>query len=146
MCIARVKASVNGNSIRNTFTDCIRAIYIVLVFVLAEIYLRIKLNFWLPYPILGINTQCKQVKGYSARILKQRIQKIMWKQRVSFKMESNLWKMTLFNPFKCPILQRDVPFLYLNLNKCLSPSVQSNIRLLPSNVQSTLKHYNKIRN
>ena len=45
MFIARVKASVNGNSIRNTFTDCIHAIYIVLVYVFAEIYLRIKLNF-----------------------------------------------------------------------------------------------------
>ena len=45
MCIARVKASVNGNFIRNTFTDCIHAIYIVFVYVLAEIYLRIKLNF-----------------------------------------------------------------------------------------------------
>ena len=76
---------------------------------------------------------------------------------MSFKMEQNLWKMTLFNPFKYPILQRDVPFLYLNLNKCLFPNVQSNlwrlpsnvqsnIRLLPSNGQSTLKHYNKIRN
>ena len=30
---------VNGNSIRNTFTACIHAIYIVLVYVLAEIYL-----------------------------------------------------------------------------------------------------------
>ena len=44
MCIARVKASVNGNSIRNTFIDCIHAICIVLVYVFAEIYLRIKLN------------------------------------------------------------------------------------------------------
>ena len=37
MYIARVKASVNGNSIRNTFTDCIpiHAMYIVLVYVLA---------------------------------------------------------------------------------------------------------------
>ena len=33
--IARAKASVNGNSIRNTFTDCIHAMYIVLVYVLA---------------------------------------------------------------------------------------------------------------
>ena len=33
--IARVKASVNGNSIRNTFTDCIHEMYIVLVYVLA---------------------------------------------------------------------------------------------------------------
>ena len=33
--IARVKASVNGNSIRNTFTDCIHEMYIVLVHVLA---------------------------------------------------------------------------------------------------------------
>ena len=74
-------------------------------------------------------------------------------------MESNLWKMALFNPFKCPIPKRDVPFLYLNLNKCLSPYVQSSLRRLPSNVHSnirilpsnihlhsTLKHYNKIRN
>ena len=85
------------------------------------------------------------------------MQRITWKQRVGFKMESNLWKMTLFNPFKCPILLRDVPFLYLILTKCLSSNVQSNIRLLSSNVQSnirllssnvqsTLKHYNKIRN
>ena len=36
MYIARVTASVNGNSIRNTFTDCIYAIlYIVPVYVLA---------------------------------------------------------------------------------------------------------------
>ena len=35
--IARVKASVNGNSIRNTFTDCIHEMYIVLVYVLAVI-------------------------------------------------------------------------------------------------------------
>ena len=33
--IARVKASVNGNSIRNAFTDCIHEIYIVPVYVLA---------------------------------------------------------------------------------------------------------------
>ena len=37
--IARVKASVNGNSIRNTFRDCIPIhamfMYIVLVYVLA---------------------------------------------------------------------------------------------------------------
>ena len=37
--IARVKAFVNGNSIRNTFTDCIPIhamfMYIVLVYVLA---------------------------------------------------------------------------------------------------------------
>ena len=35
--IARVKASVhvNGNSIRNTFTECIHEMYIVLVYVLA---------------------------------------------------------------------------------------------------------------
>ena len=89
MCIARVNASVDGNSIRNTFTDCIHAIYIVLVYVLAEIYLQIKLNFLLLYTNLGINTQCKQVPP---------------------------------------------------------SNVQYNIRLLPSNVQSALKHYNKIRN
>ena len=37
MYIARVKSSVNGNSIRNTFTDsdCIHEMYIVLVYVLA---------------------------------------------------------------------------------------------------------------
>ena len=45
MCIACVKPSINGNSIRNTFKDCIYAIYIVFVYVLAEIYLQIKLNF-----------------------------------------------------------------------------------------------------
>ena len=54
--------------------------------------------------------------------------------------------MTLLNPIKCPILLRDVPFLYLILTKRLSSNVQSNIRLLSSNVQSTLKYYNKIRN
>ena len=30
--IARVKAPVNGNSIRNTFTDCLNEMYIVLVY------------------------------------------------------------------------------------------------------------------
>ena len=34
MYIARVKAFVNGNSIRNTFTGCIHEMYIVLVYVL----------------------------------------------------------------------------------------------------------------
>ena len=62
VCIARVKASVNGNSIRNTFTDCIGAICIVLVYVLSEVYLRIKLNFWLPYPNLGINHSVNKQK------------------------------------------------------------------------------------
>ena len=35
MYIARVKSSVNGNSIRNTFIDCIHEMYIVLVYILA---------------------------------------------------------------------------------------------------------------
>ena len=35
MYIARVKASVNGNFLRNTFTDCIHEMYIVLVYVSA---------------------------------------------------------------------------------------------------------------
>ena len=35
MYIARVKAYVNRNSIRNTFKDCIHEMYIVLVYVLA---------------------------------------------------------------------------------------------------------------
>ena len=32
---ARVKASVNGNSIGNTFTHCIHVMYIMLVYILA---------------------------------------------------------------------------------------------------------------
>ena len=33
--MARLKASVNGNSIRNTFTDCIYVMYNLHVYVLA---------------------------------------------------------------------------------------------------------------
>ena len=33
MCITCVKVSVNGNSIRNTFTDCMYKMYIVLVYI-----------------------------------------------------------------------------------------------------------------
>ena len=66
MYIARVKASINGNSIRNTFTDCkpIHAMfmYIVLVYILAEFYFQIKLNFRLFYPNLGINHSVNKLK------------------------------------------------------------------------------------
>ena len=40
-------------------------------------------------------TQCKQMKANSTRVQKQCIKRIMGKQCVSFKMESNLWKMAL---------------------------------------------------
>ena len=55
--IARVKASVNGNSIRNTFTDCIHEMYIYCACLRFSLILfpKKKLNFRLSYPNLGIN-------------------------------------------------------------------------------------------
>ena len=66
MYIARVKTSLNGNSISNTFTDCIPIhamfMYIVLVYVIAKFYFRIKLYFRLSYPNLGINHSVNKLK------------------------------------------------------------------------------------
>ena len=57
---------INGNSIRNTFTDYIPIhamfMYIVLVYILAQFYFHIKLNFRLSYPNLGINYSVNTLK------------------------------------------------------------------------------------